>query len=76
MLEGLAERLIDELGFVVALVLLAGLLLEPQALFARDVQLRVTNSAICQPSSIHPPISLYQWGGGKKKRRKSSGRTH
>lgn len=41
-LQGSAEGLVDELGLVVTLGLLAGLLLEPQALFARDVQFRVT----------------------------------
>jgi hypothetical protein len=41
-LEGAAECLVDELCLVIPLVLLAGLLLEAEALFASDVQLGVS----------------------------------
>ena len=51
-LEGAAEGLVDALCLVVALRLLSRLLVKPQPLLARDVQLRVT--------AVRPCVSL--WG--------------
>ena len=41
-LQGSAERLVDHLGLVIALCLLAGLLLKSQTLLGGNVQLGVT----------------------------------